>query len=143
VPDRGSAYRLLRTLDSKLPATEARALLDQMEGGTPLPVMRQGWRPDEHLHVRGWTELGVEFMYFRQIVWPCYDICPDCNGTANRGLPEGHPKEWAPVTPEAPVELQMHERDIDGERQPMTREELERLFKVFSRGESYDGQVPV
>lgn len=135
VPDRAAAYRLLRGLDSQLKATGARALLDEMEGGTPLPVLRRGKTWHEAWDVHAWTEIGAEFAYRRRIVWPCYDICPECDGTANRGLPEGCPFEFNSLWPEAPVELVMHERNVDGEMQVMPREELERLFRVFSRKE--------
>lgn len=140
VPDRAAAYRLLRALDPKLPATEAWAILDKMPE-EPMPVLSKGNGKDWHEApvVHAWTELGAEFAYVRSIVWPCYDICPDCNGTANRGLQEGHPFEFNSLWPEAPVELLMHERNVDGTMQVMPREELERLFKVFSRRESSDG----
>lgn len=143
VRDRASAYRLMRGLDPGLKAVRARDLLDAMEDGTPLPVIRAGQTWHEAREVSAWREIGAEFVHRRQIVWPCYDICPECHGTANRGLPEGTPFQFNNLWPEAPVELVMHERVTDGSVQEMTREELERLFRVFSRGESSDGQVSV
>ena len=137
VPDRAAAYRLLRRLDPKLTATAAYVFLDGL-AQAPRRVLRKGWNPvDAHEHVRAWVELGVEFVYHRAVVLPCYDVCPDCKGTANRGLPEAHPWKPGPWEPEAPVELQMVQKEMDGSLREMPQEELERLFRHFARGEEY------
>lgn len=136
VPDRERAYRFLRSLKANYKASEARAILDRMEDGIPFPVEATS-RQDSV--VQGWTEIGAEFLYIRRPVWPCYDICSECKGTGNRGLPEGYPFEFGENWPEAPVELSLLQENPDGSYSTTSQEEFERLFRVFVRGENSDG----
>lgn len=75
-----------------LTEAEARYVIDNL---SEKPLYLKGHRI---VHRDAWIEAFMEadatFVYIRECVWPVFDACPECKGTANRGLPEMEP--WTP-----------------------------------------------
>lgn len=52
--------------------------------GSRIYRLREAW-------TKAFMKVDATFVYIRRCVWPVFDACPECKGTANRGLPEATP----------------------------------------------------
>jgi len=121
------AYRILRETDPSLSAVKARDMIKRLPD---IPIFLHDCttiEPRGPERTRKFAQIGASFLWIRPVVFPMVDVCPDCRGTANRGLPLQKPY---PLGPDAPVQIEwrhVSRHEIDGDR-TYTPEELQEWY---------------
>ena len=108
VPDDERAVEILRQPVGGVgagrppPPTSARRIVESLKAAPFLLRRGAEVNPRFQAWTRDFKALGARFLWRRSVVHSMYDVCPDCEGTANRGLEKQMPYD---LDPAAPVEI--------------------------------------